>query len=232
MASILAADSALMRVLTRIADLMILNLLFLATSIPLVTLGASLTALHFTALRIGLGECTSVSGDYFRSFRSDFRQATGILGIFAALAVVFAAWYLVVTQLVPGALLQLLLLAVWYLLVAVAALTALYAFPYLAAFEGRTREVLRNARLLSWRHPLASILAVAVIGLAAVVTIFSPQATGYGLAWFLIGFAGIAVVNGVLFRRVFDRYIPAVAPAPVVPSAWEPTEAARRAEEE
>ncbi|MGN8025302.1 YesL family protein [Microbacterium sp. 22242] len=232
MTSIFAEDSALMRVLTRIADLMILNLLFLVASIPLVTLGASLTALNFTALRIGTGECVSVSRDFFRSFRRNLRQATVILGIFVALGIVFAAWFLVVTRLVPNTLLQILLLAVWYVLVAVAGLTALYAFPYLATFDDRTREVLRNARLLSWRHPLTSIVAVAVIGLATIVTIFSPQATGYGLAWFLIGFAGIALVNGVLFRRVFDRYIPAVAPAPARPSAWEPTDAAQRAEEE
>ena len=39
MSSIFAPDSALMRILTRIADLMILNLLFIATSIPIITLG-------------------------------------------------------------------------------------------------------------------------------------------------------------------------------------------------
>ena len=36
---------------------------------------------------------------------------------------------------------------------------------------------------------------------------FSPQATGYGLLWLLIGFGGIAVVDGTLFARIFDRYI-------------------------
>jgi len=243
MPSIFAADSALMRVLTRIADVMILNLLFLVTSLPVVTLGASLTALNFTALRIGTGECTSVSGDYFRSLRRNLRQATGIAAILLAVAMVLTAWYVVVTRLVPGTILQILLLGIWYVLVLVAGLTALWTFPYLATFEGRTREVLRNARLLSWRHPLASLLAVVLIGLAVVVTLFYPQATGYGLAWFLIGFAGVAVVNGVLFRRVFERYLPATEPEPVAASLWEPRAAgsvdpvhsmnpARRAEEE
>ena len=76
MDTLFSADSALMRGLTRLADVMILNLLFIVTSLPVVTLGASLTALNFTAMRIGTGECVSVTGDYFRSFRQNFRQAT------------------------------------------------------------------------------------------------------------------------------------------------------------
>ena len=40
---------------------------------------------------------------------------------------------------------------------------------------------------------------------------FAPQATGYGLFWLLIGFAGIAAINGRLFVRVFSKYIAASA---------------------
>ena len=99
MSGFFAPDSALMRFLTRIADLMILNLVFIATSIPIVTLGASLTALNFTAMRIARGQCDSVTGDYFRSFRRNFRQATLIGLVFLLLAAVLAAWYVVVTNL-------------------------------------------------------------------------------------------------------------------------------------
>ncbi len=55
MSGIFAPESALMRFLTRIADLMILNLVFIATAIPIVTLGAALTGaeLHRHAHREG-----------------------------------------------------------------------------------------------------------------------------------------------------------------------------------
>src|SRR6186713_2929925 len=91
MSGFFAPDSAAMRFLTRIADLMILNLLFIATSIPIVTLGASVTALNFTAMRIVRGQCDSVTGDYFGSFRRNFRQATLIGLIFLLLGAVFGA---------------------------------------------------------------------------------------------------------------------------------------------
>ena len=89
------------------------------------------------------------------------------------------------------------------------AIMALFVFPYHANFEGRTRDVFRNARLMSWRHALTSLLALAVILLAVAVTVFYPQATGYGMLWLLIGFAGIATVNGRLFALVFAKYIAA-----------------------
>lgn len=209
MATLFSADSTLMRALPRLADVMILNFIFIATALPLFTLGASLTALNFTAMRIASGACNSVSSDYFRSFRRNFRQATLVGLVLVGLTAVLAAWYVVVTNLTFGPLAELLLLAAWYVLAFNFAVMALFVFPYLASFEGRTREVFRNARLLSWKHPFTALAALALIALSITVSVFFPQATGYGLFWFCIGFAGIAVANGHLFSRVFSKYIAA-----------------------
>jgi uncharacterized membrane protein YesL len=208
MNGIFAPDSVLMRALTRVADLMILNVLFLVTSLPVVTLGASLTALNFVSLRIASDTDRTIVGDYFRSFRRNLRQATLIGAILAAVIGVFVAWYIVVTRLVPASFGQIVLLGAWYLLLFLFAMTVLYVFPYLAKFEGTTREVFRNARLMSLRHPLAPLVVIVVSVLAVVVSIFEPKATGYGLLWLVIGFAGIAFVGALLYARVFARYAP------------------------
>jgi uncharacterized membrane protein YesL len=213
MATLFSPDSALMRGLSLVADVMVLNLIFIATSIPIVTLGASLTALNFTAMRLATGECNSVAGDYFRSFRRNFRQATVIWFVLLALAGVLAAWYVVVTNLNFGPLAELILLAIWYVLAFNFAAAVLFVFPYLARFEGSTREVLGNARRLSWRHPFTALAAMALIGLSILVTVFYPQFTGYGIVWFFVGFAGIATINGRLFAGVFSKYIAAAAAA-------------------
>jgi uncharacterized membrane protein YesL len=205
-AALFSADSALMRGLSVIADIMILNLLFVATSIPIVTLGASLTALNFTAMRISTGECGSVSADYFRSFRQNFWQATVIALILGGLMAALAAWYVVITSFGLNATVQLVLLAIWYALAFSVAIMSLFVFPYHANFEGSTRQVFRNARLMSWKHLLTSLVSLGVIGLAVAVTMFYPQATGYGMLWLLIGFAGIATVNGRLLALVFSKY--------------------------
>ena len=206
MPGIFAADSALMRTLTRIADVMILNFLFIVTSVPIVTIGASLTALNATAMRIVAGTERSITRDYFTAFRRDFRQSTVIALILAAVAGAFTAWYFVVTQLVTDAVLQFLLLGGWFVLLFLAVTSVLFVFPYLATFDDSTRDVLRNARLIGLRHPLAALAVLAITVLAIVVSVFSPQVTGYGLFWLLIGFGGLAVVHAVVFTRVFARY--------------------------
>ena len=213
MATLFSPDSALMRGLSLVADVIVLNLLFVATSVPVFTLGASLTALNFTAMRLATGECNSVSADYFRSFQHNFRQGTVIWLLLLAMVGVLAAWYVVVTNLTFGPLAELILVAVWYVLAFNFAAAALFVFPYLARFEGRTRDVLRNARLLSWKHPFTALAALGLIALSGVITVFYPQLTGYGLFWFFVGFAGIATINGRLFAGVFSKYIAAAASA-------------------
>ena len=214
MNSIFAADSALSRLLSRVADLMILNVLFLVTSLPIVTIGASLTALNFVALRYPKHEYESISRDYLRSFRQNFRQATISWGVLVLVGAALAAWYILVTNLALGAVAQLILLGIWYVLAVAFVGTALFVFPYLSRFEGSTREVFRNARLMSWRHPLATLTVAAIVGLSILITVFFPQLIGYGLFWFLIGFAVVAVLEALMFGRVFRKY--ASAPARVV----------------
>lgn len=200
-----------MRGLTRVADVMILNLLFVVTSLPVVTLGASLTALNFTAMRIATGSCNSVSADYFRSFSRNWRQATLVGLLLALLGAVLAAWYVVVTNIAVEPLVEVALVAIWYGLAFSYAMLVPCVFAYLARFEARTGDVFRNARRLSWKHPLAPLSTLLLGATTVGVTVYGPQFTGYGLFWVLIGFGFIAVASGWLFARVFDKYIAAAA---------------------
>ena len=210
--AIFTADSALMRVLSRVADVMLLNLLFVATSLPILTLGASLTALCSTAMKMVRGRCDSVTGDYLRAFRENARQGSLLALVLAGLAGVLAAWYVVVTMFVGGGIAELVLLAIWFVLAVQLVLVMVFAFPYLAAFEDSTARVLRNARLMAWRHPLTALGALLLIGLPVTITVFYPRLTVYGLLWFAFGFAAVAVLTAMLFTRIFDLYTPASEP--------------------
>ena len=44
-------DNVLIRLLNRVGDVMILSVLFVLTSLPLITIGASITALYYTAMK-------------------------------------------------------------------------------------------------------------------------------------------------------------------------------------
>ena len=82
-------DSPLMRFLSKLADLMILNIVFLITCIPVVTIGAAWTSLYYVTLKMVRDEEGTIVRSYFHSFRQNFRQATilwlAILGVAAVL---------------------------------------------------------------------------------------------------------------------------------------------------
>ena len=69
-------DSPLMQGLSKMADLMWLNVLTLLCCLPVVTMGASLTAMNYVALKIVRDEECYISKSFFKSFKENFKQAT------------------------------------------------------------------------------------------------------------------------------------------------------------
>ena len=68
--------SAATRFLTGLANLIIVNLLFIITCIPIFTIGASLTALYRITIAILAGDNPAIFRDYFKAFRDNFLKAT------------------------------------------------------------------------------------------------------------------------------------------------------------
>ena len=70
-------DSKFMRFMSVLGDLMLLNFIFLLCSVPVVTIGASITALYTVVFRmVREKDSRSVVVQFFRSFRQNFRRAT------------------------------------------------------------------------------------------------------------------------------------------------------------
>ena len=71
----LEIDSPFMRVLGRIADLMIINFLTILLCIPVVTAGAAFTAMHYVMLKLVRDEEGYIVKQYFKSFKENFVQS-------------------------------------------------------------------------------------------------------------------------------------------------------------
>ena len=69
----------------KVGDLLLINLLFVVCSLPVVTIGASATAMYYVLGRIRRQEGT-VTKDFFRSFRENFRQASLYWGVLLLVA--------------------------------------------------------------------------------------------------------------------------------------------------
>jgi len=69
-------ESPIMVGLTKAYDVCLTAVYFLLCCIPVVTVGASLSALSFTMMSISSDECGGVTRMFFGTFRKEFKQAT------------------------------------------------------------------------------------------------------------------------------------------------------------
>lgn len=201
-------DSPLMRFLTKIADLMVLNILFCVTSIPLITIGASWTALYSVTLKMVRDEEGSVSRSYFRSFRQNFRQATllwlGVLVVLTLLVLDIRVLNGMAGGTAPG------LLRVGVEILALLGIMVLqYLFPSLARFEASLADTLKNACMMALAHlPKTALMTAAAVG-AVWITLINNTTIAIGLmVWPLIGFSLMAFGNSGILRKIFDNYVP------------------------
>ena len=208
MSKLFRMDSPLMRFLTKIADLMVLNILFCVTSIPLITIGASWTALYSVTLKMVRDEEGSVSRSYFRSFRQKFRQATllgrGVLVVLALLALDIRVLNGMAGGTAPG------LLRVGVEILALLGIMVLqYLFPSLARFEASLADTLKNACMMVLAHlPKTALMTAAAVG-AVWITLINNTTIAVGLmVWPLIGFSLMAFGNSGILRKIFDNYVP------------------------
>ena len=86
----LSYDSKFSQILLCLCKSCCLNFLWFICSIPVITIGASTTALYYVSFKIVKDEDRSLTRMFFRAFRENFRQATILWLIFLAAGTLLA----------------------------------------------------------------------------------------------------------------------------------------------
>lgn len=201
-------DGPLMRFLSKLADLMIINLLTLILCIPVVTAGAALTSLHCIALKIVRGDDYSVFKDYFRSFKSNFRQATIIWIILLVAVAVMVGDYLVFTK--SGIEFHDAFKIIVMVLAVLVIFTAVYVFPVLARFENTVLKTLMNAMIMSLLQLPKTLIMIILYILPVAIAYYFLQILPL---LFLFGLSGPAWLSALLYNRFFRKLEDAVEAA-------------------
>lgn len=131
----------------KLGDLIGLNLLFLACCLPILTIGASATALFYTARKLLEGECVSLTKTFFHSFRQNWKQA---MGVFLILLIVgaLAAADLILGFRTPSASGNL-FRGIGFGLGLVWLMVCVYIFALLSRYEYRTGALIYSASFVS-----------------------------------------------------------------------------------
>ena len=200
-------DSPIMRFMTKVADIMILNLLFIITSLPVVTIGASMTALYYVSMKLVRDEEGGIVRSYFHSFRVNFRQATIFwLGTVLVMGVLIADLLILARIDSPIAA----AMNTGILIIGIAILMILqYLFPLIAKFDAGLLQTLKNACLMSMAHLPKTILMTAFVAGSAFISFYNGYTLPVASVIFaFIGFGLIAFGNSAILVKIFDLYIP------------------------
>ena len=66
-------DSPIMRFLSKVCDLMILNVMCIICCLPIVTAGASITALYTITMKMVRGEESYIFKGFLKAFKENFK---------------------------------------------------------------------------------------------------------------------------------------------------------------
>lgn len=203
--SIFRLDSPLMRGLTKLADLMLLNILAVACSIPIITLGASASALYYAVGHLQEDE-GSPTRDFFHAFRHNLKQATVIWLILAVTgaALLFATLYYLAVNMTGGTILLTITCLAWLLW----AFLFSWVFPLQCKFENTVRNTLNNALLLSLGYFPRSLLMAVINAVPVVLALLLPwHFLAGGIVWLGIWFSLAASINWRLLKKPLERLI-------------------------
>ena len=201
-----AIDSPVMRVLGRLGDIIILNMIFVAGCIPVITIGTSLSALYTVAMKMARGEDPSVWKEFWKAYKRNFKPATICWLIMAVIAILLFVDFRLIGVLKGSGMYSIMrvvlavILGTWILMFQ-------YLFPYIARFENRIFVTLRNALLLAAAHIPSTIVIVGLSVGSVILTLFTSRSfVVASIIWVFFGFALLTYVQAFLLCRIFEKY--------------------------
>ena len=197
-------DGPIMSFLSRVADILMLNILTLIFSIPLITIGAATTAAHYTALKMRREE-GHVWSSFWKSFKENLKQSTGIWVIFAVYWIVSVLSYNIAVQMsgAMGTLVQGVIMATLIL----SALLYAWVMPLQARFINPIKGTFKNAFYMAFKYFFRTLLMVLcnVIPVGSLALIFWVTGLrGLGI-WLIFGIGAPIYWCAMTYDKVFEK---------------------------
>ena len=195
-------DSPIMRFLSRMADLIILNLITLVCCLPVITIGAAISAMYASVYKLQQEE-GSLWKNYFHAFKINFVQATiqWLLLLVMAGLLVFALIYYSGLSISFSSVLQFIcifLLLLWLFCTS-------WVFPLQAKFHVTVKGNLKNAMICAFAF-LPVTLGIAVLNAVPFVLFWLAPMVFFqvGYLWIFLWFALAGWLNTGLLKKPFS----------------------------
>lgn len=199
----LQEDTPITALLTRFMDLILVNVLFVLCCVPILTIGASFTAMYDVCMKLALRENVKILSDFFGSFARNLKRSTLLyfLTVAAGIFLIIDFRCAVLWETSFRSLFQIVILSVGYFYIAVAS----HAFPALAYFQAPVVPTVRHAFVLAMKNGIYTVF-VMLMDLLPLLILFLAPVLFFRilLVWMSFGFALLAYLNSLHLVRLFD----------------------------
>lgn len=198
-------DTPFYRTMSRIGDLVFVNVLWLLCCLPIITAGASTLGLFAVVDKMAAKEDYTVRADFFRAFRRDFKQSTALWLVI--LVIGFAGFTGLRTATAQDTASNGILAAASFLLLAGIGFFGCWGFALLARFAyPKALLALADGARMTLANLLPSVGILAFLAWFPLLAKAAPEWFVYLLPlWLLIGGAGSALGMASLMRPAFAQ---------------------------
>lgn len=200
--AIFSPEGKLARILNRIGDLILLNILTLVCSLPVVTAGAAISALYHNTLLMVRNEEGRIAAGYFKSFRNNLKNATIIWLLGGGLAVLLLV-EIKLLDFVQYAFIPQYKIVLFVLFLLVMMFTE-FVLIVQSRFENTLKNTIKNGILFCILQFGGSILVFIIMLFPFALLFFSWRALSLIV---LLGVSGPAFITSYYFRHLFDKYV-------------------------
>lgn len=200
MAKFFDSDNPVMKFLSRLVDLAILNIVTLVYSLPLITAGGALTAMNYVLLHLVRNDETYIIRMFRKSFRENFRQGIpeGLIVLAAAMITAVDMWFLHGSE----SRLATMLMIVITMIAVMVFVTCVYMFALQSRYENTVIGTMTNAvRLAVGNLPRSAVMAVIwLIWILILVYLYKAASTYF----MILGLTLPGYLCAMLYDKVFE----------------------------
>ena len=193
-------DSGLMQTLSKLTDCICLGLLWVVCCIPIITVGASSTALYYAYNKAIRQKRSYAMKEFFHGFKISFKQSTKVWLIALVLYVVTGLDLMILYGMADEFSFFKVILVFILVLFILLTMWVTYVFPYMARFENHTKAVIKNCGIIMVANLPWSVLLLVLFVVSVGLFLLIPM-LGLFVPALYVAFANL------ILERIFRKYM-------------------------
>lgn len=200
-------EGGVWKALGKIADLMVLNFIYIICCIPIFTMGAAKTAMYGVTKKMAKNEESYIIRNFFSQFKENFKKSTILWLIYIACSILPIIDLYVCFNMENNMYITF-CEAVMILTLVTFNLILLYSMALLSTFENTLKNTIKNALIMAIGNFPLSVLILIINFSPYIAVLFFTSYLKFEVPLIIfIWFALAAFVNSFLFNRIFKKFM-------------------------